>query len=86
MDLNDVQAAYLQLKYNVKALTKTIDVLHSLLISHTALKLKALHKIFDGNKMPPPVKGDLVVQLDQMITKKRDILRQNRIHSSTIMK
>ena len=80
MDLNDVQAAYLQLKYNVKALTKTIDVLHSLLISHTALKLKALYKIFDSSKTPPPVEGDLVVQLTHMRSKKRDILCQNRMH------
>ena len=73
MDLNDGQADYLQLKSNGKALTETIEVLHSLLMSHTALKLKALCRTFDGIKTPPPVKGDLAVQLTWIISKKQDI-------------
>ena len=85
MDLNDGQADYLQLKSNGKALTETIEVLYSLLISHTALKLKALYKTFNGSKTPPPVKGDLAVQLTQMILKKQDILYQDQNHRSTVI-
>ena len=85
IDLNDVQATYIQMKSNVKALIEPIEVLHSLLMSHTALKLKALCKTFNDSKTPPLVKYDLAVQLTQMISKRQDILHQNRIHSSTVI-
>ena len=70
MDLNDVHADFLQLKPNEKALTEAIEVLQTLLLSHTAANLKALYKIFDGDKTPHTSKPDLVVQLVQMIMKK----------------
>ena len=70
MDLNNVKGAYIQLKSNGKALTELIEVLHSLMMSNIALRLKELYKTLDGGKTPPPVKGDLAVQLTQMITKK----------------
>ena len=66
MDLNDVQSAYNQLKSNRKALTKLIEVLYSLLLSHSALKLKALYKTLDSSKTPPPVKGDLSFNSDDI--------------------
>ena len=86
MDLNDVKAAYIQLKSGGNALAEPIKVLHSLLMSHTALMLKVFYKTLDDSKTPPPMKGDLAVQLTQTITKKQDILCQDRIHISTVVK
>ena len=77
MDLNDVQSAYNQLKSNRKALTKLIEVLHSLLLSHSALKLKALYKTLDIRKNPPPVTGDLAFNSDDIEEARHPSLESN---------
>ena len=86
MDLNDVKAAYVQSDSNERALTEHTNVLYALLMFHEIEKLKAMYKTLDHSTTPSTVKGDIVVQLAQMIMKKRDILRQERIHSSTVTK
>ena len=86
MDLNNAKAAYVQSDSNGKTLTEHTNVLRALLMFHTVAKLKAMYKTHNLSRMPSTVKGDLVEKLTQLIMKKRGILRQDRIHSSTVTK
>ena len=86
MDLNNVKAVYVQSDTSGKKLTEHIAILHAVLMFHTVVKLKALYKSYDPSKAPSTAKGDLANQLTEIIMRKRDILRQERIHSSTVAK
>ena len=86
MDLNNVKTAYVQSDTSGKNLTEHIDILHVVLMFYTVVKLKALYKSYDPSKAPSMVKFDLATQLTEIIMRKRDILHQERIHSSTVAK
>ena len=86
MDFKDVKAAYVQSDSSGKKLTEHINIIRALLTFHTVAKLKVMYKTYDLSKTPSTVKGDLVEELTQMIMRKRYILRQDRIHSSTMTK
>ena len=77
MDFNDAKTVYVQLDSNEKSLEEHTDVLHALLMFHTVAKLKVVYKTLYHTIPHSTVKGDLVVQLTQMIMKKQDILCQD---------
>ena len=86
MDPNDVKAVYVQSDTSGKNLTEHIALLKAVLTFHTVVRLKVLYKSYDISKTPSTAKGDLINDLIEIIMRKRDILRQDRIHSSTVTK
>ena len=86
MDPNDVKAVCVQSDTSGEKLMEHTAILHAVLMFHTVVKLKGLYKSYDPSRAPSTAKGDLATQLTEIIVRKRDILRQERIHSSTVAK